>query len=98
MTKFDYRQSKMKILLLQPIVLLYKENHVGIIENKEKIRQEDKMWKKNERARINELAKKLGKPPPKRLRKRFLCILCEPRKEFESPDTYDCHLIGKSNF
>ena len=76
----------------------YKENHEGIIENKEKIRQEDKQWKRDERTRINELAKKLGKPPPKRLRKRYLCSICEPRKEFESPDSYESHMISDHDY
>merc|ERR1712020_528344 len=45
----------------------YKTNHEGIIERKKKIKEEDKLWKKQERARVNEIAEKLGKPPPKRL-------------------------------
>ena len=44
------------------------------------------------------MAKKLGKPPPKRLRKRYLCSICEPRKEFESPDSYESHMISDHDY
>ena len=76
----------------------YKTNHEGIIERKEKIKEEDKLWKKQERARVNEIAEKLGKPPPKRLRKRLICNLCSPRVEFDTPDTFERHLIAEHDF
>ena len=62
----------------------YSESHDNILDKKEKIREQDKLWKKQERARVNALAEKLGKPPPKRLKKRHICHLCDPRIEFQS--------------
>ena len=76
----------------------YKDNHEGIIERKEKIKEEDKQWKKEERKRVNEIAEKLGKPPPKRLRKRLICNQCSPRVEFECSDTFERHLIAEHDF
>lgn len=76
----------------------YKDSHEGIIDKKEKIKEADKLWKKQERARVNELAEKMGKPPPKRLRKRFLCSLCDPRIEFESSDIFERHLIADHGY
>lgn len=76
----------------------YKDYHEGIIEKKEKIREEDKQWKKQERARVNAIAQSLGQPPPKRLRKRLLCTHCDPRIEFEAAEAFDRHFIAEHNY
>ena len=75
--------------------LHYTQTHEGILEQKEKIKEEDRKWKKEERIRVNKLAQELGHKPPKRLRKRHFCGLCQPRIEFESLESMDRHLIGR---
>jgi hypothetical protein len=40
----------------------------------------------------------MGKPPPKRLRKRLICNLCQPRHEFDSSDTFERHLIADHDY
>ena len=71
----------------------YAAFHDKILQKKEEIREVDKLWKKQERARVNKIAEKLGKPPPKRLRKRLMCQICKPRIEFDSPDAHQRHLL-----
>ncbi len=76
----------------------YKDCHEGVIEKKEQEKAEDRLWKKRERERVNEFAEKMGRPPPKRLRKRLLCTLCQPRIEFDLSDYYERHLIVEHKF
>ena len=40
--------------------LHYTQTHEGILEQKEKIKEEDRKWKKEERIRVNKLAQQLG--------------------------------------
>ena len=40
----------------------------------------------------------MGKPPPKRLRKRHFCTLCDPRIEFECADDLERHFIADHDY
>ena len=66
--------------------MIFEKINPLILEQKEKEKEDDKQWKKDERKRVNEEAAKLGKSPPKRLKRRIICSICKPRLEFEGLD------------